>query len=72
MNLFRLVWYDTKYENKYEADKIHQFMGDFDSIFRLWFVLTAERSCKHVEVYNLNGVRQHPERGSSGMTAHSA
>jgi len=54
---FRLVWYDTPHDNKYESlcENRYEYFGDRQSIWRLWFELVEERRCKHVEVYNLAG-----------------
>jgi hypothetical protein len=65
---FRLVIYDTNYDNKYAADSRYEFLGSRDSIWFLWYQLTAVEGKKHVEVFNLAGSKQRPEDGINGMS----
>ena len=68
---FRLVIYRTKEENKYYADDRHEYLGDRDAIWYLWYAFTKELGYKHVEVYSLDGTKQHPEKGISGLTGYN-
>lgn len=65
---FRLTWYDTDDELKYSTEARYEYLGDRDAIFTLWFLLTNTLKKKHVEVFSLNGVKQHPELGFAGLT----
>lgn len=69
--LARLVWYDTTRDNKYAADYRHEYIGDMDDIFRLYLLFTDTLKHRHVEVYGLDGTRQEPERGRSGMSGYN-
>lgn len=64
---FRLVWYDTHYDDKFLCENEHRFeyFGSALAIHHLWFVLTRMGN-KHVEVYSLDGRRQEPEKGLRG------
>lgn len=64
---FRLVLYDTADENKYATESRHEFFGDLDAIWHLWFILTRTLGKKHVEVFSLDGTKQRPDLGSTGM-----
>lgn len=70
MNLFRLVLYDTDNENKFEAVGRYEYLGNRESIFNLWFYLQMLEK-KHVEIYNMNGVLQNPEKGLCGLMVHA-
>ena len=66
---FRLVFYDTTDQNKYASDRRHEYLGDRDAIWSLWFLLNNQLKKPHVEVFSLDGTRQHPELGClEGMT----
>ena len=65
---FRLVIHDTKDENKYTADRRHEFLGDRDAIWFLWFTFAKTMGKRHVEVFNLAGDKQRPEDGINGMS----
>lgn len=69
--VFRLVWYDTDKDNKYESEHRHEILGSKEDIFRFWFVLTHDLKHKHVEVYNLLGTKCDPSRGHAGLTGYS-
>lgn len=64
---FRLVYYDTTDENKYAADRVHEYIGDREAIWRAWYMLARELKRPHVEVYSINGARQDPAKGIDGM-----
>lgn len=70
---FRLVWYYTDSDNKYDSNDRFEIFGDRDSIWRMWYVLTREltRNNKHVEVYSLDGTKQEPEKGICGMIGYN-
>lgn len=65
---FRIVWYETAAENKYEADRRHEFLGGREAIFTLWYTLTSRLGQRHVEVYSIDGRMQKPENGLSGLS----
>lgn len=65
---FRLVWYETLAENKYQADRRHEFLGGREAVFTLWFTLVKRLGERHVEVYSLDGRMQEPEKGLSGLS----
>jgi hypothetical protein len=67
MHMFRLVWYETNTNFKYDAECRHEYMGDRLSIWRLWYTLKREQGQKHIEVYNLEGTKQTPEHGLEGL-----
>ena len=64
---FRLVLWDTPSEFKYDAERRFEYLGDALAIWSLWFMLTKQLQKIHVEVYSLDGVRQYPENGLSGL-----
>ncbi len=67
MKLFRIKWYMTKNSNKFDADKAHEALADAESIFIMWCSLKKE--WPHVEIYNMHGVLQQPEKGLlNGLT----
>ena len=70
-NLFRLTWYRTESENKYDAETRCEYIGDRDSIWSLWATLTKQLDYKHVEVFSLDGTRQEPELGRYGLTGYN-
>jgi len=68
MDMFSVVWYRTKYDNKYNcvSDEKHLFMCDRRSAFMLWTALIRE--WPHVEVRNLNGDLQDMSKGLLDMS----
>lgn len=62
---FRLEWYDTRSENKFDAHESRRFewFGSRESIYQLWYTLTHVLGHKHVFIYNLHSVIQTPEKG---------
>lgn len=64
---FRLVWYITQDDNKYDSQDRYEFFGDRHSIYNLWFVLKRTLKNKHVDVFSLDGKQQEPENGFPGM-----
>lgn len=68
---FRLVLYRTNDENKYYAYDRHEYLGDKDATWYLWYNLVKELGNKHVEVYSLDGIKQHPEKGIHGLMDYS-
>jgi hypothetical protein len=64
---FRLVVYDTWSDNKFDAERRYEILGDRNAIWFMWFNLTHDLKYKHVEVFHINGVQQHPEKGIAGM-----
>lgn len=65
---FRLVFYDTNDENKYATESRHEYLGDRDAIWYLWFLLTRTLGKKHIEVFALDGTKQNPDIGLHGMS----
>lgn len=64
---FRLVHYETDKDNKYEADQRFEFFGNRNAIFNLWWLFTYTLKFKHVEVFNLAGMKCDPKKGIAGM-----
>lgn len=64
---FRLLYYDTREDSKFKADKRYEYLGNAESIWQLWYILTFEQDKKHVEVYNLEGTPMRPLLGLEGM-----
>ena len=52
---FKVVVYNTKSANKFDAEDTFEYLGDVDSAWFLWFVLTKKSGYRHVEVFNLAG-----------------
>lgn len=46
----------------------YEYLGDRDAIWHLWFMLARTLDKKHVEVFALDGSKQSPEFGLSGMS----
>lgn len=67
--LFRLLLYNTEEDDKYLADTEdrYEFLGNLRSIWFLWHTFKVQQKKKHVEVFNLDGVKQQPEKGYAGM-----
>ena len=59
---FRLLWFRTKEENKYEAQEVQEYLGDKKDIWLLWYTL-KEIGWPHVEVYHISGYLCEPEKG---------
>lgn len=66
--MFRLTFYDTTKDNKYEATDRHEYLGNKESVFKLWYLLTKVLGKKHVEIFSLDGQKQNPESGLLGLT----
>lgn len=64
---FRLVHYDTKEEDRYAAEDIHEYLGSREAIWHLWYLLAEKLKHRHVLVYSLNGAPQKPELGINGL-----
>lgn len=64
---FRLVFHDTQEDNKYAADRCHEYFGSREAIWNLWFMLAKTLKKKHVEVFALDGAKQEPEKGFHGL-----
>lgn len=64
---FRLVFHDTPEDNKYAANNRHEYLGDREAIWHLWFMLTKTLNKKHAEVFSLDGRKLEPEKGLNGM-----
>jgi hypothetical protein len=64
---FRLTFYKTLSDNKFDSDNRFEYLGDAESIWNLWFLLTKTLNYKHVEVFSLDGVKQKPENGGPGL-----
>lgn len=64
---FRLTYYQTKLNNKYEAENRFEYLGDAKSIWELWYLLTKNMDDQHVEIFSLNGIKQQPHIGISGL-----
>jgi hypothetical protein len=65
---FRLVLHDTQSDNKYDATSRHEYLGDRDATWHLWYTLAKVLGKKHVEVFNLDGTKLDPEKGLHLMT----
>lgn len=66
--MFQLVFRPTREADKFCADDAHFIMGDRDSIHRIWWELHKVAGWPHVEVFNMAGEKQEPEKGFSGYT----
>ncbi len=66
---FRLTWYDTQSDCKYDAEgeHRHEYLGSSRAIWSLWFLLVKKFGHKHVEVFSIDGTKQEPEKGHVGM-----
>ena len=64
---FRLTFHVTAAENKFEADRRHEYLGSAEAIWELWFLLKSKLDKRHVEVFNTAGDRQAPEKGLAGL-----
>jgi len=64
---FRLTWFDTDNEDKWTADNRYEYLGNAQSIFRLWFTLTHELHAKHIDVFMLDGSRCDLRKGIEHM-----
>lgn len=60
---FRLLWHETTSNDKHDAKRRYEYLGDKASIWKLWFILTRIQLEKHVEIYSLDGIKQKPELG---------
>lgn len=63
---FRLVIHDTDSDNKYDTHHGYELFGDRESIMFLWIEL-RKAGKKHVDVFNLAGMRINPEDGLDGF-----
>lgn len=60
MNMFRLIWRDGEGRDS----RVYEVLGDKHAVFALW--LTLLKSNIHplsVEIFDINGNKQHPEKG---------
>lgn len=64
---FRLVWYITLADNRYESTERFEYLGDRHEIWRLWYQLKRICGYPHVDVYNLSGMLLKPEEGIQAM-----
>jgi len=67
MQLFRLKWYNTKSEEKFDIpsyDYLHEYLGDANSVLTLYYLI-KDSGFKHVEVYNLSGQVMDMTKGSN-------
>lgn len=64
---FRLVWYKTKSDNKFDSDFRCEYLGSRDAIFSLWITLHKELNYPHVEIFDLTGIKQDPNSGLAGV-----
>lgn len=71
MMQFRLTLHDTDSDNKYDADRRYEYIGDRDDIWHLWYSFTKLLHKKHVSVYSLDGTLQEPEKGLHGMVGYN-
>lgn len=71
MTQFRVVFYATRYANKYEAEDRHEYLCDREAAFRLWYELHVVQAWPHVEVFTLQGTRQVPEQGLTALTGYN-
>jgi hypothetical protein len=55
MDLFRLVLYRTKEEDKFNTEDIHEYLGNRKAIRALYTELATNCGYKHVEVYDTHG-----------------
>lgn len=68
--LFRLIVYLTDADNKYEAIDRLEYFGNGRSIWQLWSDQARILGRRHVEVFNLAGERQDPEKGVDVLMTH--
>lgn len=68
---FRLVVYKTQDGNKYAANERHEYLGDREAIWHLWFTFAKTLQFPHVEVYSLDGRKLDPEKGLNAMSDYS-
>ncbi|MDO9179122.1 MAG: hypothetical protein Q7U16_12525 [Agitococcus sp.] len=69
--LFRLVHYETKSDDKFDAQNRYEYLADKDAIWTLWYTFTEQLKYKHVEVFSLDGTKQDPGNGSRGMVGYN-
>lgn len=65
---FRLLWHKTGSDDKYMAEHRFEYLGGRESIWNLWCFL-CNQGQKHVEIYNLDGLKQQPHLGIGGLAA---
>lgn len=67
-DIFQLICYMTHAEDKYEAGTECRIflIGDRRSIWNTWFLL-KESGQKHLEILDMAGIRQAPEKGINGL-----
>ena len=67
-NLFQLICYMTQSDDKYEADSQYRIflIGDRHSIWNTWFLLKRSGQ-KHLEILDMAGIKQEPEKGINGL-----
>lgn len=63
---FRLVIRDTDSDNKYDTHHAYEYFGDRESIMFLWIEFKKAEK-KHVEIFNLAGMRIDPKDGLDGF-----
>lgn len=69
---YRLVHYDTQEDDKHAADDVHEYWCTEESdAWHLWWTLVRVAGQRHVEVYNMLGQRQNPEKGVHALRSHS-
>lgn len=69
--MFRVLFYDTQDDHKYQAsnENIHEYLCNRQDALSLWYLLTRILNKKHVEIYDLAGMRQQPEKGLGGLSS---
>ena len=76
MNLFRLVWIRTQETDRYtdmSMGKINfEYLGCRESIYALWSELKFKMNWPHVDIYNMDGIKQQPEKGINGLNINNA
>lgn len=70
--MFQLVFRPTKSENKFDTNEAHFLMGDRESVFRMWWELHKVAGWPHVEIQDMDGNKQQPEKGLSGLSGLTA
>lgn len=65
--MYRLTLWNTQDEDKWPAE-VYTYLGDRLAIWQLWYWFTNNLRRTHVEVYNLDGVKQKPEKGLQGLS----
>jgi hypothetical protein len=63
MNLFKLIWRDGIGRDS----KVLEVIGSSESVLTLWLSLRNNLHPEAIEIWDLDGNRQHPEKGLNGF-----